>query len=71
MKRSPEPMTTQVWAMLWTLEEVGTEAVLLLQELSRVLSSVDQTLQVEDVIGSPPMEDVRRLAAAALDALPS
>ena len=50
-------------------ETVGVEAVKLLLELHRTLHSVDPTLKVEDLIASPAMQEVRRVAMAALDAI--
>ena len=50
---------------------LGAEAVERLDELSRLLDTVDPNrVPVEDLIGSPQMVEVRRLAAAALNALP-
>jgi hypothetical protein len=48
-------------------EIVGVEAVKLLLNLRRALHSVDRTLKVEDLIASPAMREVRRVAKGALD----
>jgi hypothetical protein len=50
-------------------EVVGAEAVARLEDLLRVLHSVDSDCPVEDLIASPEMEEVRGRAAAALAAL--
>lgn len=51
------------------VQALGAKAVRSLQELERALSSVDRTLDTEDLIDSQSMENVRVLAAAALDAI--
>jgi hypothetical protein len=52
-----------------TVEALGADAVRLLQELSRALKRVDDTLSEDELIVSEPMDRVRELAAAALAAI--
>jgi hypothetical protein len=51
------------------VEALGSEAVALLQQLDRALRSVDTARDVADLIMSPAMQDVRRLALAAGNAI--
>jgi hypothetical protein len=51
------------------LQMLGPEVVQLLEQLSRACQAMDHHLDPATLVASPEMDNVRRLAAAALDAL--